>query len=66
MSALPGHSTHKIEGMWPLQSKISHWLKRLRPSKFTSNLVKAEGPKEIIMDEKSTWNPTRQTKDNVS
>ena len=32
-----GHFIHKLEGPWPLHSKIHHWLKRPRPSKFTSH-----------------------------
>jgi hypothetical protein len=57
---IKGHFTHETEGPWPLHSKISHWLKMLRPSKFTScEEVKAQGLKESLMDGKvymdSTW-----------
>jgi hypothetical protein len=63
-----GHFTHEIEGMLrPLHSKTSHWLKRPRLSNFTSHMkLKANGPKEILMDEKSAWIPTQHIINNVS
>ena len=51
----------------PLYSKSSHWLRRPRLSNFTSHLkVKANGPKEIIMDETSTRIPTHHIINNAS
>ena len=47
-----GHFTHKTEGSRPLHSKISHWSKRMRPSKFTSQeKVNPKVPRKIVTDE---------------
>ena len=46
-----GHFTDMTEGPRFWDSKISHWSRRSRPSKFTSSELD-------IMDEKSTWIPT--------
>ena len=37
-----GHFTHKTEDPWPLQSKSFHSSKGRRPSKFTSDNLKAQ------------------------
>ena len=51
-----GEFTHETEGPWPLHSKISHWSKRSRPSESLHTIRWGpKGPKNFIVDEKSTW-----------